>query len=281
MTMNFLNKMERKLGRYAIHNLSAYIIALYVAGYLLYFFAPDNIFYYMTLEPYFILRGQVWRLVTWILIPPESPGIFTIIMLFFYYSLGSNLEQTWGAFRYNVYIFMGMISTILGAFLLYFILGGGGVFGSSLFSTYYINMSIFLAFALSYPNMQVMLYFFIPIKMKWMGYLYGFFVVYSFIKSGWVGRVAIVASLLNFIVFFLITRDYRRISPREIHRKQEFKRQVNAAGPDKKSPIHRCAVCGRTELDGEDLEFRYCSKCDGNYEYCQDHLFTHEHVHRN
>ena len=155
--MNFLNKMERKFGRYAIHNLSAYIIALYVAGYLLYFFAPVSIFSYLTLEPYYILHGQVWRLVTWILIPPESPGIFTIIMLFFYYSLGNSLEQTWGAFRYNVYIFMGMISTVLGAFLLYAIFGGNVLFGNALFSTYYINMSIFLAFAVSDPNMQGML----------------------------------------------------------------------------------------------------------------------------
>ena len=283
--MNFLNKMERKFGRYAIHNLSAYIIALYVAGYLLYFFAPASIFSYLTLEPYYILHGQIWRLVTWILIPPESPGIFTIIMLFFYYSLGNSLEQTWGAFRYNVYIFMGMISTVLGAFLLYVILhvvyGGNVVFGSALFSTYYINMSIFLAFALSYPNMQVMLYFFIPIKMKWMGILYGFFIVYSFVKSSWVGKVAIIASLLNFIVFFLMTRDYRRVSPKEIRRKQNFKRQMNTAKPGNgRQPMHKCAVCGRTELDGDDLEFRYCSKCDGNYEYCQDHLFTHQHVHK-
>lgn len=279
--MNFLNKMERKFGRYAIHNLSAYIIALYVAGYLLYFFAPASIFSYLTLEPYYILHGQIWRLVTWILIPPESPGIFTIIMLFFYYSLGNSLEQTWGAFRYNVYIFMGMISTVLGAFLLYAIFGGNVLFGNALFSTYYINMSIFLAFAVSYPNMQVMLYFFIPIKMKWMGILYGFFIVYSFVKSSWVGKVAIIASLLNFIVFFLMTRDYRRVSPKEIRRKQDFKRQMNTAKPGNgRQAMHKCAVCGRTELDGDDLEFRYCSKCDGNYEYCQDHLFTHQHVHK-
>lgn len=283
--MNFLNKMERKFGRYAIRNLSAYIIALYVAGYLLYFFAPSSIFSYLTLEPYYILHGQIWRLVTWIMIPPESPGIFTIIMLFFYYSLGNTLEQTWGAFRYNVYIFMGMISTVLGALLLYAVLsavyGQSVVFGNSLFSTYYINMSIFLAFAVSYPNMQVMLYFFIPIKMKWMGILYGFFIVYSFVKSTWVGKVAIIASLLNFIVFFFMTRDYRRVSPKEIRRKQNFKRQMNTAKPGNgRQPMHKCAVCGRTELDGDDLEFRYCSKCDGNYEYCQDHLFTHQHVHK-
>lgn len=277
--MNFLNKMERKFGRYAISNLSAYIIATYVAGYLMYYLAP-SIFQWLTLEPYFILHGQIWRLVSWVLIPPEQPGLFTIIMLFFYYSLGTNLERTWGKFRYNVYIFMGMISTVLGAFVLYFILGGNGIFGSSLFSTYYINMSIFLAFAVSYPNMEVLLYFFIPIKIKWMGILYGVFIVYSFIQSSWVGRVAILASLLNFIVYFAMTRNLKRISPKEIKRKRDFQRQVHSSEPKKGEPRHRCAVCGRTELDDENLEFRYCSKCDGNYEYCQDHLFTHEHIHK-
>lgn len=278
--MNFLNKMERKFGRYAIHNLSAYIIALYVAGYLLYFFAPASIFSYLTLEPYYILHGQIWRLVTWILIPPESPGIFTIIMLFFYYSLGTSLEQTWGAFRYNVYIFMGMISTVLGAFLLYVILhmvyGGNVVFGSALFSTYYINMSIFLAFALTYPDMQVMLYFIIPIKMKWMGALYGVMILVSLVQGNLASRVAIIASLFNFIVFFLISGRFSRFTPHQIHRRQEFKRNVKKVQP-KNGPKHKCAICGRTELDGDNLEFRFCSKCDGNYEYCQDHLFTHEH----
>ena len=245
--MNFLNKMERKFGRYAIHNLSAYIIALYVAGYLLYFFAPASIFSYLTLEPYYILHGQIWRLVTWILIPPESPGIFTIIMLFFYYSLGNSLEQTWGAFRYNVYIFMGMISTVLGAFLLYAIFGGNVLFGNALFSTYYINMSIFLAFAVSYPNMQVMLYFFIPIKMKWMGILYGFFIVYSFVKSSWVGKVAIIASLLNFIVFFLMTRDYRRVSPKE---KAGFQTPDEHRKARKRQTAYAQMCCVRTDRAG-------------------------------
>ena len=113
-------------------------------------FSPQ-ILGYLTLEPGLILRGQVWRLVTWVIVPPSSLDIFTIIMLFFYYSIGNTLEHTWGAFRYNVYIFTGIIATALGAFLLYFILGGNILFGSALFSTYYINMSIFLAFAAMYP----------------------------------------------------------------------------------------------------------------------------------
>ena len=161
--MNFLNKMERKFGRYAIHNLSTYIIGAYVIGYFLYFLAPGVLYNYLSLEPYYILRGQIWRLITWVLIPPESPGIFTIIMLMLYYSLGNSLEQTWGAFRYNAYIFSGIISTIIGAFILYAVMGGNIVFGQALFSTYYINMSIFLAFAVCYPNMELLLYFIIPI----------------------------------------------------------------------------------------------------------------------
>lgn len=277
--MKFLNKMERKYGRYAVHNLPAIIIALYVAGYIMQQFQP-RILSYLTLEPYYILHGQVWRLLTWVLVPPSSLDLFTIIMLFFYYSIGKALERTWGAFRFNVYIFSGILFTVLGSFLLYFILGGNVSFGY-LFSTYYINMSIFLAFALSYPDMQVLLYFFIPIKMKWMGILYGVFVVFEFFSSTWVGKVAIIASLLNFLIYFLSGLNLRRVSPKEIHRKQEFRRNVAQAQPKAGAPLHRCAVCGRTELDGDNLEFRYCSKCDGDYEYCQDHLFTHEHIHRN
>lgn len=273
--MNFLNKMERKWGKYAIRNLPAVIIALYVAGYILSVFQPE-ILGYLTLEPYYILRGQVWRLVTWIIVPPSSLDVFTIIMLFFYYSIGKTLEQTWGAFRFNVYIFSGILFTAVGAFLLYFLLGGNVAFGG-LFSTYYINMSIFLAFAVSYPDMQVLLYFIIPIRMKWMGLLYAVFILNEFIQSGWIGRVAILASLLNFLIFFLSTRNWKRISPREVQRKQKFRQNVAKAAPKAGKPLHKCAVCGRTELDGDHLEFRYCSKCDGDYEYCQDHLFTHEH----
>ena len=279
--MKFLNKLERKFGRYAIRNLSAYIIALYAAGYLIELFFPE-ILGWLTLEPYYILHGQVWRILTWLIIPPDSFGFFTIIMLFFYYSLGNTLEQTWGRFRYNVYILGGLLATLIGAFVLYgilYLVYGGPVSFGAMFSTYYVNMSIFLAFAVSYPDMQVLLYFLIPIKIKWKGILYGIFILYSFWQNDWVGRVVILVSLLNFIVYFLATRNVRRVSPKEMKRKQAFRREVHSAAKSGQ-PRHRCAVCGRTELDDDRLEFRYCSKCDGNYEYCQDHLFTHEHIHK-
>lgn len=269
--MNFFDKMERKYGRYAISNLPAIIIAMYAAGYLILALMPE-LLSYLTLNPYLILHGQVWRIVTWILVPPGKFDLFTIIMLYFYFSIGRTLEYTWGAFRFNVYIFSGILFTVLGAFLLYFIGGGGGYF-----STYYINMSIFLAFALTYPDMEVLLYFLIPIKMKWMGLVYGFFIVLSMIQGSWADRIAILASLMNFVVFFLMTKNVRRYAPKEVQRRRKFKQEVQKVQPAG-AARHKCAVCGRTELDGDHLEFRFCSKCDGNYEYCQDHLFTHQHI---
>lgn len=284
----FLNTLEKKFGKHAISNLSLYIIIAYVLGYVLSLTGTLEVF---ALNPDKILHGQVWRIITWIVVPPSRLDFFTIIMLYFYYQLGTALERTWGAFRYNLYIFSGILFTILGAFILYAIVianGGNpsdmGAIVSSGFSTYYINLSIFLAFAAVYPNMQVLLMFVIPVKIKWMAYLDVIFLGYDFFTGGLAGKIAIVMSLLNFILFFFSTRDYRRINPKEIRRKREFKkatadiRKFSDYAGEKNITKHKCAVCGRTELSSDTLEFRFCSKCNGNYEYCSDHLYTHEHI---
>ncbi|MBO5460475.1 MAG: hypothetical protein J5983_01585 [Ruminococcus sp.] len=277
--MNWLNKMEKKFGRFAIRNLTLYLIAGYVIGFCAYYFMP-NIMNMLTLEPAYILRGQVWRLISWVLVPPTGSLISIIFMALLYYSLGSILERTWGSFRFNVYIFSGILFTVLGAFLLYFIVGGDLVGYGYFFSTYYINMSIFLAFAMSYPEMKVYLYFVIPIKMKWMALVYVAFTLYDLVQGNIFTRVAIIASLLNFIVFFLSSKNMRQYRPKEQIRKKKFQQQVQKAPhmTYTNGARHRCVVCGRTELDNPNLEFRFCSRCNGNYEYCQDHLFTHEHV---
>ena len=179
--MNWLNKLERKFGRYAIHNLTMYLIGGYVIGYGIRMFVP-NLQYMLTLEPGMILQGQVWRLISWVLIAP-SGSIFTlVIMALLYYSLGTALERAWGSFRYNVYIFSGILFTVIGAFVLYLITGGMVGLGGA-FSTYYINMSIFLAFAVSYPNMELLLYFILPIKTKRMAYVYGAIILYSLVTG--------------------------------------------------------------------------------------------------
>lgn len=289
--MKFFNKLERKFGKYAIQNISLMLIICYGFGYAIQF-VNAGFLNYLTLNPYLILHGQVWRLVTWILVPPSGFDIFfTLLSLYFYYWIGTTLEHVWGTFRYNVFLLGGMLFTILGSFVLlgycyimfaqqiagvgsrlFFGEMGGLLFG--LFSTYYVNLSIFLGFALTFPEMQVRLFFLIPIKVKWLGLLDVAVTLYSFFTGGLAVKIVIGASLMNVIVFFFATRDMVRMSPKQIRRRQVFRQEVKKGTGITR---HKCAICGRTERDG-DLEFRFCSKCDGNYEYCQDHLFTHEHV---
>ena len=283
--MNFLNKMERKIGKYAIPNLMIYLIAAYCIGFVIYTVNP-NFMLMLTLSPYHILHRQVWRLISWILMPTDTRVFSLLIMALLYYQLGSALERSWGTFRFNVYIFGGMLFTVIGAFILYGIYAAAGtgsletisLISSLTFTTNYINLTIFLAFAVMYPEMQILLFFIIPVKMKWMAVVYAVLIAINLILTSWGGRIAIIMSILNFLIFFLSTRNYRRVSPKEIHRKQVFKAQMREPRRGSMVTKHKCAVCGRTELDDPNLEFRFCSKCDGNYEYCQDHLFTHQHI---
>lgn len=282
-----MGKWEKKFGKYAIRNLSLVLILCYVVGYVIQAI-NGNFLLFLTLDPYKILHGQIWRIFTWIIVPPSSLDIFTLIMLYFYYSIGTSLERTWGTWRYNVYLLSGMLFTLIGSFVWlgveYLIMGGLNAveastlssYGSLFFSTYYINMSIFLAFAATFPNVQVLLMFVIPVKVKWMGIIYGVILAGEFIATGsLVVRIAIASSLLNFVIFFFTARSHIHMSPKQVKRRAEFKHEI------KRNPRitkHKCAICGRTDEDDPTLEFRFCSKCNGNYEYCQQHLFTHTHV---
>lgn len=292
--MNQHNGLRRKLEKYAIPNLTLYLIICYGIGYLMQYLVPAG-YQYLMLDPFLVLKGQVWRLVTWILIPPDSSNIFfVLITLYLYYSLGGLLERIWGTYKYNVYLFSGLLFTILGAFVLcgysvlmgaqptmytgLYLLNNGSAVYFGQFSTYYINMSIFLACAASIPDVQVLLMFIFPIKVKWLGIVYGIILLVNCIQGGIATWIVVIFSLLNFLVFFLRSKGKMHLSVGQIKRQQEFHQKMRAAGQTKGITRHKCAVCGRTELDGDDLEFRFCSKCNGNYEYCQYHLFTHEHV---
>ncbi len=279
--MGFFAKMERKYGRYAIENLMYYIIVLYVVGFIIQMFMPQVYSQYLALDISMVMKGQVWRLFTFIMQPPDSSPIFMIIALYLYYSIGTNLERVWGAFRFNVYFFMGVIFHIIAAFGAYFI------FDTVMtFSTYYLNLSLFLAFACVYPDMELLLFFIIPVKMKWLGIFDGVFFAYTVFSGIYIGyvyhapqyyamAVSALVSMLNFVVFFLMTRNYKKVSPAEIRRKKQYKKQVNQFNGNM---VHKCDICGRNSRDFPELTFRYCSKCSGNHEYCQDHLFTHEHI---
>ena len=202
--------------------------------------------------------------------------------------------MTWGTFRYNLFMFSGFFFTIIGCFVLYVIFaviyGGDAVYlkeisavMGSMFSTYYISMSIFLAFAITYPDMQVLFMFVIPIKIKVLGIIYVVIMLYNVIMSfvggfimGLTTSVVIGFSLLNVLIFFIVTRQGFR-TPSQIKRQHEYAKKtvrMQAKGVTR----HKCAICGRSEESDPDEEFRFCSKCEGNYEYCSRHIYTHVHV---
>ncbi|MBO4982366.1 MAG: hypothetical protein J6C84_10850 [Lachnospiraceae bacterium] len=283
--MSNMNKYEKKFGKYAIPNLTVILLLCYVAGYVMMFF-NSSFLNYLTLDPYQILHGQIWRLVTWIVIPPSSLDPFVIILLLFYYSIGTALERTWGTWSYNVYLFRGILFTILAGFLsmgLQYLMYGEALaavagpyfaYDSYSFGTYYICLSIYMAYAATYPEARVLLMFIIPVKMKWMGIVNLVLLMIEFMLGGISTKFAVGAALLNMAVFYLV--NIKRVaSPRQIRRKAQFNQEIRKSSAQVK---HKCAVCGRTQEDDPTLEFRYCSKCKGNYEYCQYHLFTHEHV---
>lgn len=296
-----MSKWEKKFGKYAIPNLTLILIMCYVTGYVLSFVSGD-VLLYLTLDPYAILHGQVWRLFTWLIIPSEAFGIFTIIMLFFYWNLGTQLEHVWGVWRYNVFIFSGILLTVIGAFvcmgiyyLFYPVLTYAGLdssiasmwfrTGSLYYSTVYVNLSIFLAYALTFPNNQVLLMFVVPVKVKWLGMISGVLLVLNLFWDIWQGLqgaaiawfsvTAISAALLNILIFLMRSGNHMHLRPKQIKRRVEFKQDIRR---NPRVTKHKCAVCGQTDEDAPDLEFRFCSKCNGNYEYCQNHLFTHTHV---
>ena len=331
---NFDRKMERRFGRFAVRNLSLALIICYFFGYLISYVNPAFL-KFLTLNPYAIVHGQIWRIFTWIIMPPEQENLFfVLIMMLFYYSIGTALERIWGTWHYNEYMFMGFLFTVIGSFVMMgwayafhgeaiASMGASAYFAAAAhyFSTYYVNMSIFLAYAAAFPDMQVLLMFFIPVRVKYLGVVYAVFLVIDAFSGNYITRIALFASLLNFLIFFLRSRNMSRISPREMKRKADWRRATGKSERDGKTwsrgqdgwmhaqnsgeknadtlsgraqtsrtdrdnilrgnfrkPIHRCAVCGRTEFDDPNLEFRYCSKCEGNYEYCTDHIFMHVHV---
>lgn len=286
--MKFLNTLERKFGRYAIKNLHFYILIAYGAGAMLGVLFPTFYYSYLMLDVGMILHGQVWRIFTFILAPMSMSGVgvfLTVLKMYMFFIFGQALINFWGDFRFNLYILSGYLFNIIAAFILYFVYIAMG-YPSTPFPSpgmEYVYESMFFAYAALCPNAVFFMSFLIPIKAKWLAIISGIEIAVGMISAirlaiqipiYWSYPVSLFAAMLNFLIFFLATRDYKKISPAEIRRKSDFKKKIKYTAP----LIHRCAVCGRTPMDSNSLEFRFCSKCKGNYEYCNEHLFTHEHV---
>ncbi len=278
--MNLFQKLENKYGRYAIRNLMLYLIILYVFGLILDYVNPQFYWKYLSLDMSKIFAGEVWRLVTYIIYPPTTSIIWFLLECFILYMLGNTLERLWGSFYFNLYIFIGLLALDLAALLVYLI--GHAVLTPVSGSLY---MSLLLAIGLTIPDTTFYLYMIIPVKAKYLMIFYGVIIIWQLISGDWASRIALIASLVNFIIFFtLIRKPVTRV--RQQIRYAEFQRRMKEKEAQREHPYartgggmarHRCAVCGRTELDDPNLEFRYCSKCTGGKEYCLEHLYTHVH----
>lgn len=210
--MKFFNKLELKYGRYAVPNLMLYLTAMYVAGFVIQLMLPQVYVSFLSLNWNMILKGQVWRLVTWLMYPPSDNIVIGALMIYVYYSIGSTVERLWGSFKFNVFIFSGIIFHILAALILYFLYRGASSF--YLLTPENLNLSIVLALILTLPDARFLLFFFVPIKASWLGIFYIAMVAVSFIFGNMASRIEIVMSLLNVVVFLIMTGKMRMIIDR-------------------------------------------------------------------
>ncbi|HUW98072.1 MAG TPA: rhomboid family intramembrane serine protease [Acidiferrobacter sp.] len=259
-----MNKLERRFGRYAIANLMVYIVGTEGVAFLL-AHSPNGARFIEQLQfvPALILRGEVWRLISFVFIPPGY-SIWVVFILYFYYFLGTRLEQEWGDFRFNIYYLTGMVATVLAGFLTGQSIGAG-----------YLNLSLFLAFATIDPDYSILLFFVLPVKVKYLGWLAWLAVAASVVVGSWSSKVLVLVAILNYFLFFgrdIALRWKGRAA--SYPRRRAFKAQISQS---QAAVIHKCAVCGMTEKDDPRMDFRYCTQCRGHYEYCMPHLKTHEH----
>lgn len=269
--------------RFGIPNLMLYIVGGTVAVYLLTLFSSSGATSFLWLDMDYVLRGELWRLVTFVFVPTQSNPFFLLISLYFYYFIGNALERNWGEGRFTIYYFSGVVLTILAA-LVGQLLGLGGV----VVGTAYINLSMFFAFAMLYPDMQVLLFYIIPIKVKWLAYVdaavFAFDVVANLLGGSIVAALMPLVAILNFFVYFspYFARRRQQQRYRNSPQARQYRANVRAAQAEQARQAqqgyhHKCCVCGRTDADHPELQFRYCSRCAGYHCYCSDHIFSHVH----
>lgn len=271
--------------RFGIPNLMRVIVIGNVAVYVLMLLTQANdanALSFLTFNLNALLHGEVWRLVTFVFVPAYSSPFALLISLYFYYWIGSTLERQWGTAKFNLYYISGALLTVLGVVLASLITGNPYLTAAG---TGYVNLSMFFAFAVLFPDTTVLLFFILPVRMKWLAYLDGALFAFDIIKAigahNWAGVVLPIVALLNFAVFiwpevhYLKERAKYQNSRKTVQFRQAQQQQAKQA--QQQGYRHKCAVCGRTDTDYPDLQFRYCSKCVGYHCFCQDHIFNHVH----
>ena len=251
--MSFLDKLERRFGFLGVPGLIRIIIGLTALVWILVQLNPGFRFV-LDLDPSRILRGEIWRLITYVFLPQTS-SLWVILALWFLWYIGEGLERAWGAFRLTLYFLVGMIGTTIAAFF----------FGAR-FSNGMLIASLFFAFARFYPDQVIYVLFVLPAKIKWIAWVTAAFLLANFVIGPMSFRMALVTAFANYFIFFgpEMLRDAR-------HRGEvsERRRRFESQSRTETEPLHKCVVCGATELSDPNLDFRVAR--DGE-EYCLAHL---------
>lgn len=203
--MNWLDKLNRRFGRFALRNLMTYVVCTMAFVFLVDFiFAAEfarvggiwqgGLAGLLSFNRDAIMAGQVWRLISFIFIPETTSILWIAFSIYFYWMIGRSLEIAWGSFRLGFYYFCGIILTVAGGF----ICGGA--------ANTYLNLSLFLAYATFFPDNEFRIMFILPIKAKWLGIadavITGLLLILSIVNGDWISVVSICTSLGNFMIFF-------------------------------------------------------------------------------
>lgn len=270
-----IDRFCTKHSRFGIPNLAMYVaigqaavgLVDLVMGLLLKRHIITALMFY---SPY-ILRGEVWRLFTFIFVPTSTNPFYLLLSCYVIFWTGQMLEREWGTAKFNLFYLCGVLWSI-----------AGGMFLGSI-SIYYIHLSFFLVIATMYSEMQVLFMLVVPVKMKWLALLDVALILLNALEQGW---VVILLAIPSFINYFIFTWSFwsmklgfvrRRADPQVINFKRA-KRQAEKKARETGGYMHKCAVCGLTDQDDPNMEFRYCSKCDGYYCYCANHINNHIHI---
>ena len=249
-----IDRLERSLSRFAIHGLIRYVVALNALVFIL-VTANHDYAQVLELDRAAILHGQVWRLVSWVFLPTTLDFFWIIFYLMFTWWLGDLLEGSWGTFRLNAYYILGIVLCVTSALL----------FGASE-GNLFLNLSLFLAVATLAPNLEILLFLVIPVKIKWVALFSLVFPASVLLFGPLAEKMAVVMCLGNYLLFFAPGYFKGTLAS---HKTRGRRQRFETAKLPADAALHSCAVCGATERTHPDTEFRVAS--DGN-EYCAEHL---------
>ncbi len=278
-------RFQTHLHRWAIPNPTSIIIAGQAIFYLLSLIGNDQVGGFdltrIMLLPGEILKGEVWRLFTFIFYPPAREPIFIIFTWLLMYRYGTALEASWGTYRLNLFLWIAILAMIVSHFVVWAFAGDDAIVAAQIFVVSltggsinintFIYGTLFLAFARLFPDFVINLMFILPIRIKWLSLIAWLGYGYVFLRGDATVKFVIFASLLNYFLF--LGRDHVR------EFRQGRRRKVFQTAVEKSSrPVHTCLVCGVNSEAAPKTSFRYCSKCEGQCCYCPEHIQNHEHV---